>query len=102
MTSPANSSHTRTKLPLESEAESVDAVVESSSFTQRWINQGVRWFLRLSRSSQVAAGIGAIAILLTFISILLQLISFTVKLALVALAVVLVYRWFTEGRSPKV
>lgn len=68
-----------------SDSESVQVLIESSTETGRMLNQAARWFMRLSDVDKLLVSVGAIAGLLTLLSILLQLISFAVKAALLVL-----------------
>jgi hypothetical protein len=85
-----------------SDSEPVQVLIESSTATGRMLNQAARWFMRLSDMDKLLVSVGAIAGLLTLLSILLQLISFAVKAALLVLvlfgAVKLIGRL---GRSPQ-
>lgn len=67
------------------DAEPVQVLIESSSATERLLNQAARWFMRLSDTDKLLVSVGAIAGLLTLLSIVLQLISFAVKAALLVL-----------------
>ena len=64
------------------------------------INRLFRWFGRLSDGSKWMVGLGAIAVVLTVLSIVLELISFVVKLALLLLLGLGSYKLLLMWRSP--
>ncbi|HEY9818688.1 MAG TPA: hypothetical protein V6D20_23210 [Candidatus Obscuribacterales bacterium] len=83
-----------------SDAEPVQVLIESSTRVGYLINQLLRWFGRLSDGSKWMVGLGAIAVILTVLSIVLELISFVVKLALLLLLGLGGYKLFLQWRSP--
>ncbi|MBF2087443.1 MAG: hypothetical protein IGR80_05870 [Synechococcales cyanobacterium K44_A2020_017] len=83
-----------------SDAEPVQVLIESSTRAGYLINRLFRWFGRLSDGSKWMVGLGAIAVVLTVLSIVLELISFVVKLALLLLLGLGSYKLLLMWRSP--
>lgn len=87
---------------LEADLEQPQPLQNQSTQTQAFsLNQLGQWFSGLSGGGKTIVGVIAVIATLTVLSIILQLISFAIKLALLGLALFFVYKFFFASRTSK-